>query len=104
MTDITKMQEEAKQRHQEVLTMIEAISDVPTSDRASTVSNILGYCEAALTLAQISRVYSGTHNRFGALESSKNKMLTFFKAPIHSRYYHQSQRFSMDEHQNCLIF
>jgi hypothetical protein len=43
MTDITKMQEEVKQRHQEVLTMIEAISDTPGSDRASTVSNILGY-------------------------------------------------------------
>jgi hypothetical protein len=43
MTNITKMQEEVKQRHQEVLTMIEAISDAATSDRASTVSNILGY-------------------------------------------------------------
>jgi hypothetical protein len=43
MTDITKMQEEVKQRHQEVLTMIEAISDAPTSDRASTVGNIMGY-------------------------------------------------------------
>ena len=35
--DITKMQEEVKKRHQEVLAMIEALSDAPSSDRASTV-------------------------------------------------------------------
>jgi hypothetical protein len=37
MTDISKMQAEAKQRHQEVLAMINGLTDTASSDRASTV-------------------------------------------------------------------
>jgi hypothetical protein len=37
MTDISKMQVEAKQRYQEVLDMINRLSDTASSDRASTV-------------------------------------------------------------------
>ncbi|KAJ7848299.1 hypothetical protein B0H13DRAFT_1906827 [Mycena leptocephala] len=43
--DITKMQEDAEMRHKEVLNMIEALSDSPSSDEASSIS----------------RVYSGSH-------------------------------------------
>jgi len=46
MADITKMREDAEQRHREVLDLIEALSDAPVSDGASTIS----------------RVYSGSHN------------------------------------------
>ncbi|KAJ7911140.1 hypothetical protein B0H13DRAFT_2483243 [Mycena leptocephala] len=44
--DITKMQEDAKMRHKEVLNMIEALSDSPSSDEVSSIS----------------RVYSGSHS------------------------------------------
>ncbi|KAJ6537865.1 hypothetical protein B0H19DRAFT_1078974 [Mycena capillaripes] len=37
MTDVAKMQQEAQERHQEVLKMIEALSDGASSDRASSV-------------------------------------------------------------------
>ncbi|KAJ7909959.1 hypothetical protein B0H13DRAFT_1877147 [Mycena leptocephala] len=46
MTDATVMQEEAEKRHQEVLNMIEALSDSTSSDGASFIS----------------RVYCGSHN------------------------------------------
>jgi hypothetical protein len=35
--DLTKFQEEAVRRHQEVLSMIEGLSDIASSDRASAV-------------------------------------------------------------------
>jgi hypothetical protein len=62
--DITKMREEAKQRHQEVLSMIEALSDAASSDTASTVINISLCLINLLMVSQISRVYSGSHNRY----------------------------------------
>jgi hypothetical protein len=37
MMDISEMQAEAKQRHQEVLAMINELSDTASSGRASTV-------------------------------------------------------------------
>jgi hypothetical protein len=37
MTDISKMQVAAKQRHQEVVDMINGLSDTANSDRASIV-------------------------------------------------------------------
>ena len=37
MTDIAKMREDVEQRQKEVLHMIEALSEAPSSDRASTV-------------------------------------------------------------------
>jgi hypothetical protein len=37
MMDITKIREDAEQRHQEVLGMIEALSDTTSSDKASMV-------------------------------------------------------------------
>jgi hypothetical protein len=37
MSDISKMQAEAKQRHWEVLGMINGLSDTASSDKASTV-------------------------------------------------------------------
>jgi hypothetical protein len=40
MTDATVMQEEAEKRHQEVLNMIEALSDSTSSDGASFVCTI----------------------------------------------------------------
>ncbi|KAJ6538052.1 hypothetical protein B0H19DRAFT_1079130 [Mycena capillaripes] len=40
MRDVTKMQENAEQRHQEVLDMIEALSDTASSDAASSVWRI----------------------------------------------------------------
>ncbi|KAJ7935866.1 hypothetical protein B0H13DRAFT_1853979 [Mycena leptocephala] len=46
MTDISEMQENARKRHEEVLNLVETISDVTSSDGASSIS----------------RVYSGYHN------------------------------------------
>ncbi|KAF8177087.1 hypothetical protein K438DRAFT_1939153 [Mycena galopus ATCC 62051] len=46
MTDVSKMQADTNQRHQEVLDMINGLSDIESSDRASTMS----------------RVYSLSHN------------------------------------------
>jgi hypothetical protein len=40
IADVSKMQEEAEQRHQEVLGMINGLSDTTSSDRASMVCNI----------------------------------------------------------------
>jgi hypothetical protein len=37
MKDITQMQEDAEKQHQEVLDMIEALSDTTSSDGASSV-------------------------------------------------------------------
>jgi hypothetical protein len=37
MTDIAEMQEDAWKRHQEVLDMIESLSEATLSDRGSTV-------------------------------------------------------------------
>jgi hypothetical protein len=37
MKDITQMQEDAEKRNEEVLDMIEALSDMTSSDRASSV-------------------------------------------------------------------
>jgi hypothetical protein len=37
MSDMTKMQEDAENRHKEVLDMIEALSDTTSSDGASSV-------------------------------------------------------------------
>jgi hypothetical protein len=37
MKDITKMQDDAQNRHQAVLDMIEALSDTPSSEGASSV-------------------------------------------------------------------
>ncbi|KAF7334985.1 ATPase-AAA-core domain-containing protein [Mycena venus] len=40
MTNVSKMQAEAKQRHQEVLDMINGLSDTTSSDRASMMSRV----------------------------------------------------------------
>jgi hypothetical protein len=40
MTDITEMQEHAQKRQQEVLNIVEALSDTTSSDRASSVRKI----------------------------------------------------------------
>jgi hypothetical protein len=37
MTDITGMQENAQKRHEEVLSLVEVLSDGTSSDRASSV-------------------------------------------------------------------
>jgi hypothetical protein len=39
ISDIREMQQEANKRHQVVLDMIEALSDTPISDSASSVRN-----------------------------------------------------------------
>lgn len=62
--DITKMRQEAKQRHQEVLNMIEALSDAASSDTASTVINISLCLIHVLMVSQTTRLYSGSHNRY----------------------------------------
>lgn len=65
MTDATVMQEEAEKRHQEVLNMIEALSDSTSSDGASFVCTITEFIpKQVLNLTQISRVYCGSHNRY----------------------------------------
>jgi hypothetical protein len=65
MTDATVMQEEAEKRHQEVLNMIEALSDSTSSDGASFVCTITECIpKQVLNLTQISRVYSCSHNRY----------------------------------------
>jgi hypothetical protein len=40
MPDITEMQETTLKRHQEVLNMVEALSDGTSSDRASSVRKV----------------------------------------------------------------
>jgi hypothetical protein len=65
MTDLTRMQEEATNRHQEVLSIIEGLSDTASLDRASTVWNVGYYSpHISLTLVQMSRTYSQSHNRY----------------------------------------
>jgi hypothetical protein len=66
------MEKEAEQRHKEVLDMIEALSDTPSSDRASSVhefhsSEII----RVINVIQISGLYSGSHNRSGYAHLSK---------------------------------
>jgi hypothetical protein len=39
MTDIMVLQQDARKRHQEVLNMIESLSDAASLDRVSSVSN-----------------------------------------------------------------
>jgi hypothetical protein len=39
-TDVTAMQEFSERRHQEVIAMIEALSDASSSDRASSVRKL----------------------------------------------------------------
>lgn len=63
MTDVTWMQENAHKRHQEVLDMIEALSDVTSSDKASSVRNVDYLSYIALILVQLHRISSGHHNR-----------------------------------------
>ncbi|KAJ6538034.1 hypothetical protein B0H19DRAFT_1079116 [Mycena capillaripes] len=51
MRDVTKMQEDAEKRHQEVLDMIEALSNSASSDAASSVCKI--YCRPAMTITYV---------------------------------------------------
>ncbi|KAJ7930836.1 hypothetical protein B0H13DRAFT_1858355 [Mycena leptocephala] len=53
MKDITQMQKDAQKRHREVLDMIEALSDTTSSDGRSIL---------LMNAAQISGLYSGSHN------------------------------------------
>jgi hypothetical protein len=70
VTDITEMQKNAQKRHREVLEMVEALSDIAISDAASSVCNIHYLWGMSITLVQISRVYSGSHNRYIVLLKS----------------------------------
>jgi hypothetical protein len=63
MTDITKIEENAQKRHREVLDMIEALSEATSSDGASTVRKIHCFWRIPIILFQMSRLYSGSHNR-----------------------------------------
>ncbi|KAJ7909828.1 hypothetical protein B0H13DRAFT_2490039 [Mycena leptocephala] len=64
MKDITQMQEDAEKRNKEVLDMIEALSDTTSSDGASSVWEFQSSLrESPHKFAQISRLYSGSHNR-----------------------------------------
>jgi hypothetical protein len=63
MNNITEMQEDAENRHKEVLDMIEALSDTTSSDGASSVWEFQLSSKSSNNFAQISRVYSGSHNR-----------------------------------------
>jgi hypothetical protein len=66
------MQEDAEMRHKEVLNMIEALSDSPSSDEASSVCKFHSFVRIVMTFAQISRVYSGSHTRLGFSSSHDN--------------------------------
>jgi hypothetical protein len=63
MTDITEMQEHTQKRHREVLDIVEAFSDATSSDGASSVRKIHCFCGMPIIVLQISRFYSGSHNR-----------------------------------------
>ncbi|KAJ7820048.1 hypothetical protein B0H13DRAFT_1921438 [Mycena leptocephala] len=74
MSDITKMQEVAENRHKEVLNMIEALSDTTSSDGASSVG-----------------FYSGTHNRWRGMGKTSLARAVIHHSEIASRY--DQQRF-----------
>ncbi|KAF8141024.1 hypothetical protein K438DRAFT_2115246 [Mycena galopus ATCC 62051] len=88
MTDISKMRAEAKQRHQEVLVMINGLSDTASSDGASMLLGmkapriaILGtggmgktsLARVVLHHAQVSAKYT-EHRYFVACDSATNKI------------------------------
>jgi hypothetical protein len=77
MTDITEIQENAQKRQQEVLNMIEALSDTASSDKASSVRKIYYFWGMAITFLQISRIYSGPHNRYIVPPVSLNNVVLF---------------------------
>ncbi|KAJ7920300.1 hypothetical protein B0H13DRAFT_2268267 [Mycena leptocephala] len=62
MKDITQMQEDAEKRNTEVLAMIEALSDTTSSDRSSSVRKFYSDENQIMNVAQISGLYSGSHN------------------------------------------
>ncbi|KAJ7925559.1 P-loop containing nucleoside triphosphate hydrolase protein [Mycena leptocephala] len=62
MKDITQMQEDAEKRNTEVLAMIEALSDTTSSDRSSSVRKFYSTENQIMNVAQISGLYSGSHN------------------------------------------
>ncbi|KAJ7891120.1 hypothetical protein B0H13DRAFT_2276953 [Mycena leptocephala] len=62
MKDITQMQEDAEKRNAEVLAMIEALSDTTSSDRSSSVGKFYSTKNQIMNIAQISGLYSGSHN------------------------------------------
>jgi hypothetical protein len=65
MKDIIQMQEDVEKQHKEVLDMIEALSDTTSSDGASSVWKFRSSLREnqLINVAQISRLYSGSHNR-----------------------------------------
>jgi hypothetical protein len=63
MIDIAQMQEDAEKRQKEVLDMIEALSDTTSSDRSSSVWEFYSAENQIMNVTQISRLYSGSHNR-----------------------------------------
>jgi ribonuclease HI len=57
------MQEDAENRHRDLLAMIEALSDATGSDNMSSVCIVQYFSGNQLTVEQISRVYSTSHTR-----------------------------------------
>jgi hypothetical protein len=68
--DMANMQRDAQKRHEEVLNMIESLSDTTSSDRASSVQKLHYLCRFVLTTVQIGTVYSGSNNRYWVLTIS----------------------------------
>ncbi|KAJ7922738.1 hypothetical protein B0H13DRAFT_2408025 [Mycena leptocephala] len=62
MKDIIQMQEDAEKRSTEVLAMIEALLDTTSSDRSSSVRKFYSTENQIMNVAQISGLYSGSHN------------------------------------------
>jgi hypothetical protein len=62
--NVTEMQENARKRHQEVLDVVESLSDATSSESASSVREIRDLRRISIIFLQISRVYSGSHNRY----------------------------------------
>ncbi|KAJ7888466.1 P-loop containing nucleoside triphosphate hydrolase protein, partial [Mycena leptocephala] len=78
MTDITRIQQDAQDRHQEVLEVIEALSDTTSSDRASTMSMI--YSNSYTSSNSISMLPS-VPKIFHGRESEVEAILELFNQP-----------------------
>lgn len=63
MTDVVKMREDAEQRHEQVLGLIETLSEASSSDRVSAVGKLGCISIIALIFLQITSVYSRSLNR-----------------------------------------
>jgi hypothetical protein len=62
--NVTEMKENVRKRHQEVLDVVESLSDATSFESASSVREIRDLWQISIIFLQISRVYSGSHNRY----------------------------------------